>query len=167
MSKVTFENNTMKVIAAIDKAAIAFLYEAAGEIKSQTVKNMPTGGGYYNRQKEAWDFKVDESKGEAVIGNPIESMLWTEFGTGEYALEGNGRKGYWVYVKGSDGTKSTNHKTYTREEARKIVALMRKDGLDAHYTNGQKPKRPFGIAYNKLKKPLIKRANEILKERLK
>lgn len=163
---VQFTDNSAKVIAALDDACIDYLYEAGGEIESQTKRNMPNGH-WYAQQKNAWTYKVDESKGEVVIGNPMESSLWTEFGTGEYALNGDGRKGYWVYVKGSDGTSSTNSKKYTLSEAKQIVAMMRSDGLDAHYTNGQTPKRPFFRAFRSLKPALIKRAEEVLKARMK
>lgn len=164
---IKFTDNSVVVKGALDDAITAYLYEASGEIISQTVRNTP-GGHWYTQQKDAWQYNVDESKHESVIGNPLESTLWTEFGTGEHALNGDGRKGYWVYVKdGSSGARSTNSKTYTLDEAKKIVAMMRADGLDAHYTNGQTPKRPFYRAFNSLKPALIKRAGEVMKGKMK
>jgi hypothetical protein len=121
--------------------------------------------GHWNAQiKNAWTHKIDESKGVATIGNPLEPSLWTEFGTGEFALHGDGRKGYWVYVKDSSSGMSKNYsykggKSYTLEEAKQIVAMMRDDGLDAHYTKGQTAKRPLHKAFTKLK-PTIKRMFE-------
>lgn len=168
---VQFTDNSVKVKAALDDAIIAYLYEVAGEVEGQTKRNVPTtkrkGSGYFTQQKNAWTYRVDEANKEAIVGNPLEAALWTEFGTGEYALNGDGRKGYWVYVKdGSSGARSTNSKSYTLDEAKRIVAMMREDGLDAHYTRGQTPKRPFFRAFNSLKPSLIRRAKEVLKARL-
>ena len=165
---VRFTDNSARVKAILNEACIAYLYEAAGEIDAQTKRNVPTGGDYYSQQKNSWTYRVDESKGEAVVGNPLESSLWTEFGTGDFALNGDGRKGYWVYVKdGSTGARSTNSKSYTLDEAKRIVAMMRADGLDAHYTHGQPPKRPLFKAFQSLKPALQKRAQQILKGMMK
>ena len=41
---------------------------------------------WYAQQKGQWTNVVDESKLEATIGNPMEQSIWTELGTGEYAL---------------------------------------------------------------------------------
>ncbi len=158
---VQFEDFSMKVMASLDDACIAFLYEASGEIEAQTKRNMPSGQ-WFAQQKSAWTHKVDESNGVATVGNSYESSLWTEFGTGEYALHGDGRKGYWVYVR--DGSSGASHsykggKSYTLDEAKQIVAMMRDDGLDAHYTKGQSAKRPLHKAFTS-KKPAIKRMAE-------
>ena len=41
--------------------------------------------------------EMDYDKLEAAIGNTLENAIWTEFGTGEYALNNNGRKTAWRY----------------------------------------------------------------------
>lgn len=158
-------NNSIRVKEAMQEACVAYLHEAAGEIQAQTARNMPPGQ-WFAQQKTKWNYVVDENKLEATVGNPMQQSLWAEFGTGEYALHGDGRKGYWVYVKGSDGSAtSTGGKSYTLNKAKQIVAMMRADGLDAHYTKGQTPKRPFQQAFNSLKSALIRRAEEALKGR--
>ena len=158
-------NNSIRVKEAMQEACVAYLHEAAGELQAQTAQNMPPGQ-WFAQQKTKWNYVVDENKLEATVGNPMQQSLWTEFGTGEYALHGDGRKGYWVYVKGSDGSAtSTGGKSYTLNKAKQIVAMMRADGLDAHYTKGQTPKRPFQQAFNSLKSALIRRAEEALKGR--
>ena len=166
---VEFEDYSVRVKEAIDEAANAWLYEAGGEMETQTKNRMPQGT-WFGYIKRAWAYRVDESKKEVVVGNPLEPSLWVEFGTGEHALHGDGRKGYWIYVKdGSTPGQSYTYKggkSYTLAEAKEIVAMMRADGLDAHYTNGQKPHRPFQQAFNSLKNPLKKRAQEIFRERL-
>lgn len=166
---VKFEDNRIAVKAALEDAAIAFLHEAAGEMVSQTQRNLSKEKGrWHSEQSEQWQYKVDESKLEATVGNPMERSLWTEYGTGSFADGGKGRKGYWVYVKGSNGsTSSVGGKSYTLQEAKRIMAMMRADGLDAHITNGQKPKRPLKKAYTATKPKIIKRAEQIVKERMK
>lgn len=169
---VEFHDFSVSVKAAIDDAMKAYLYEAAGELEAQTKRNVPGGNKFYPQQKNAWTYKVDESKGEAVVGNPLESSLWTEFGTGEYALHGDGRKGYWVYVNDGSVNIGSSYtykggKQYTLQEAKETVAYLRAKGLDAHYTKGQTPKRPLFKAFESLKEPLKKRAEQILKGRLK
>jgi hypothetical protein len=133
---VQFEDYSAKVMEALDDAALKFLYEAAGEIEAQTKQNTRVDTG---QTKNAWAHVVDEGKKEATVGNPLENSIWEEFGTGEFALEGNGRKGGWVYVD---------------------------DEGKGHFTYGKKPNRAFQTAYNVLKNPLIQRAQEIFKERL-
>lgn len=135
---VKFEDFSIQVKDALEGAAIAYLYEAAGEVESQTKQNSRVGK--TGQTKNAWSYVVDEGKREATVGNPLENAIWEEFGTGEFALKGDGRKGGWYYQDESDGT--------------------------WHHTFGKTPNRAFQTAFNVLKNPLIKRAQEIFKERL-
>ena len=163
---VKFEDFSVQVIASLNDACIQALKEVAGEVEAQTKRNMPPGQ-WYAQIKNAWKYDVNESKGEATIGNPLEQSLWVEFGTGEFAKNGDGRKGYWVYVTDSSGGVSKNYsykggKSYTLQEAKQIVAMMREDGLDAHYTKGQTPKRPLENAFTKMKPTIKKRFEEVI-----
>lgn len=132
---VEFKDYSMQVKAAIDDAAIAYLYEAAGEIEAQTKRN--TRVGKTGQTKGAWTYKVDEGELVATIGNPLENAIWEEFGTGEYALHGDGRKGGWYYQDETDGT--------------------------WHHTYGKTPNRAFFSAFNSLKTVLKKKAEDVLK----
>lgn len=135
MGNVEFTDNRIKVEAALDDAVIAFLYEAAGEVEAQTKRaqtRVDTG-----QTKGAWTHHVDEDKGEAVIGNPLENAIWEEYGTGEYALKGNGRKKPWVY-KDERG--------------------------DWHTTHGKKPLRPLQKAFYRTKGKIIRRLGSILNQ---
>lgn len=80
---------------------------------------------------------------DVYIGTNVEYGIYVELGTGRYASNGKGRPGWWVYVRDNTGTKvkhaSAIRKIYTEAEARKIVAILRKQGLDAHMTQGIKP----------------------------
>ena len=169
---VEFIDNSVKVKAALEDATIAFLHEAAGELTTQTQNNMPPGH-WFAQLKSAWKYNVDEAKKEAVIGNPYEASLWTEFGTGEHSISPKGgRKGYWVYVKDSDADPVRNYnykggKAYTLDEAKRLVAMMRADGLNAYYTKGQRAHRPFHKAFVANKNAIIRRADKVLKARFK
>lgn len=82
-------------------------------------------------------------QGDSVyIGTNVEYAKYVELGTGVYASNGDGRKGWWVYVVGGDENyQSESKKTfYTEQEARRIAAFLRSKGLDAYATNGMKPK---------------------------
>lgn len=134
---IEFTDNSAQVKAALNEAAVAYLYEAAGELEAQVKRNSRVGSG---QLKNSWTYKVDESKGEAIIGSPLENAIWEEFGTGEYALHGDGRKGGWYYQDEKDGS--------------------------WHHTYGKTPHRAFQSAFNSLKNALISRAEEVLKGRL-
>ena len=134
---VQFEDNSMRVMEEMNDAAIAYLYESAESLASQTASNSRVGTG---QLKNSWTYKVDESKLEAVIGSPLQNAIWEEFGTGEYALKGDGRKGGWFY----------------RDE---------KTGEFRH-TYGKTPNRALQNAFNTLKNAIINRAIEVLKSRM-
>lgn len=159
---IEFEDYSFQVKGAINDAAKKWLEEASGEIESQAKRNMPAGQ-WYAQQKNAFEHKVNEAALEATIGNPMEEALWTEFGTGEFAVNGDGRKGYWVYVKGSGKGGSTGGKSYTLEGAKRAMAIMQSKGIDAHITKGQQPHRPLQSAFTSLRSALIRRAEEIMK----
>lgn len=138
MSKVQFTDNSAQVKGALSDAMIAYLYEAGGELEAQVKRNQRVGK--TGQTKNEWTYVVDESKGIATVGNPLENAIWEEFGTGEYALNGDGRKGGWYY-KDEQG--------------------------NWHHTYGKQPHRAFQRAFTSLKSALIKRAGEALKARMK
>lgn len=137
MAGMKFEDFSMQVKGAIDEAIMQYLNEASGELVSQTASNSPVDTG---QLKNSWNYNVDEGNQESKIGSPLENAIWNEFGTGEYALEGNGRKGGWKY----------------QDEEGKW-----------HFTTGKPPQRTFKKSYDALKPKLVKRAEEVMKGRLK
>ena len=101
---VHFEDNRVAVKAVMKEKAIAWLLESAGELVKGVNRNLDKEKGrWHSDQKEQWQYRIDEDKLEATIGNPMERTLWTEFGTGSFADGGKGRKGWWVYVKDENG----------------------------------------------------------------
>ena len=149
MPSVEFEDNTIKVIGALNEAMLAGLEAAAGEMEAMTIRNSRQGHKYGDIQARAlWDHMVDERKAEAHVGSEHEAAYWEEFGTGEHALYGNGRKGWWVYIEGQDSGKGG--KSYaTKEEAEEAAVFLRKvKGLKAIVTNGLEPNRPLFRAFS-------------------
>lgn len=161
---VEFTDNSLHVKATINESTIAWMYESAESLTSQVASNTRVGKG---ELKNSWTYKVDEKNGNATIGSPLQNAIWEEFGTGEYAVNGDGRKGYWVYVKdsssGKESSASTGGKQYTYEEAVSVCAYLREQGLDAHITKGKKPNRAMENAFNSLRNPIKARLKSILK----
>lgn len=137
MANVKFEDFSMQVKAAIEEATLQILYEGASELTSRAKRNSPVDTG---QLKNSWSCYIDADKLEATIGSPLENAIWNEFGTGEFAAEGNGRKGGWKY-KDKKGK--------------------------WHFTKGKQPQRTLGKSYNALKPKLIKRAEQVLKGTIK
>ena len=131
--KVKFEDYSIEVQNAIDDKINAVLEECAGEVESAVKRNTRVKT---SKTKNSWRHKVVDSEHIAYIGSDEENAIWEEFGTGEYALKGNGRKGGWSY-------KDENGKWW--------------------HTNGKKPSRAFWHAYTSLKKAIISRIENALK----
>ena len=162
MANVEFSDFRVKVKGALNDAVTAYLYEAAGELEAQTIRNTRQGKKYRGKQATSlWKHSVDEAVKVAKVGSPDEAAYWEEFGTGEYALNGDGRKGWWVYVEGNDSPRS-GQPQYSKNEAKAIAASMRASGLDAHASNGIEPNRPLHKAFTSLKSKLTRRAEQVI-----
>lgn len=133
MADVVFEDYTIKVQNAIDDRINAVLEECAGELESAAKRNSRVDTG---QTKNSFQHKVDDGSHIAYIGSNHENAIWEEFGTGEHALAGNGRKGGWAY-KDERG--------------------------NWHHTKGKKPSRAFQKAYDSTKGKIINRIQSSLK----
>ena len=136
MAHVEFEDYSLEVKAAMEDAVIAYLHEAGSTLQKQAADNTRVGTG---ETAGKWDYIVDEGERKCTIGNPLENSIWEEFGTGEYALKGNGRKGGWHY-KDDEGK--------------------------WHHTWGKTPTRAFHNAFITKKAAIIRRAEQVLKGRM-
>lgn len=134
---VQFTDNSARVMEEMNDAIAAYLLEAGATMQRQAANNTRIGTG---ETAGAWDYAVDESKGEVTIGNPLENAIWEEFGTGEYALHGNGRRGGWIYKDEKTG--------------------------EYHHTYGKPPNRALHNAFITKKSALISQAEEVLKARM-
>lgn len=113
MDDFTFTDNSIEVKAALNQAAEKWLIEASAVIESQVKRNTAVDTG---QLKNSWETRINESEGEALIGSPLENAIWEEFGTGEYALNGDGRKGGWFY----EDEKGNGHFTYGKKPRRAL-----------------------------------------------
>lgn len=155
---VQFEDYSIQVKNAIHQNCLIFLKEATEEILSMTVRNSVRDTG---QTAGSFTTSIDPSGMVGYVGSNFDNAIWEEFGTGEFAEKGDGRKGWWVYVKGSS-KRSTGSKVYpTQGQAKKAVAMLRKKGLDAYYTRGKHARHPFRDAYNGSKNRIIRRATQI------
>lgn len=111
MADVEFHDYSLQVKAQMNEALIAALHEASGEIVSQTARNTRVDTG---QLKGSWTYHVDESKLSSQIGSPLENAIWEEFGTGVYALNGDGRKTAWRYQDAKGNWHTTSGKKGTR-----------------------------------------------------
>lgn len=132
-NEVEFHDYTVQVKSAIEDRINAVLEECAGELESQVKRNSRVDTG---KTKNSFRHYVDDQAHEATVGSPDENAIWEEFGTGEHALNGDGRKGGWFY-----------------EDAKG----------EGHFTHGKKPSRAFWKAYTSMKNKIIKHIQDALK----
>lgn len=123
---VIFKNNSAQVKLQLEAAILTALHEIGGEVSSSAAKNSRVDTG---QLKGSWAYQVGKDGNEVIIGNPLENAIWEEFGTGEYALNGDGRKGGWAY-KNKDG--------------------------ETVFTRGKRPNRALHKAITKLKPQITK-----------
>lgn len=136
MAEVEFHDFSVQVKDALDDAILNFLDEAGATVRRQAANNTRVGTG---ETAGKWDYIVDSGAKECTVGNPLQNAIWEEFGTGEYALKGNGRKGGWHY-KDDEGK--------------------------WHHTYGKTPTRALHNAFIVKKNAIIARAEQILKQRM-
>ena len=127
MSEIKFIDHTETVKGAVADLAMATLEEVCGELESQIKRNTKIKTG---ETEGSWSHKVMQSGEdfEGKVGSDKKNAIWEEFGTGEYALNGDGRKGGWFYVD---------------EEG------------NGHFTRGKQARRPAWKAYSTMKNKLI------------
>lgn len=130
---IHIETHKEEVNEKFRETAAAWLHEACGELTAAVRNNQRVRTG---KTRQSWRYVVDEAKLEGAVASDAENAVWEEFGTGEYALNGNGRKGGWWYVD-ENGQK--------------------------HFTRGKRPVRPLYKAYMSLKNIIITSAQEKFK----
>lgn len=135
---VKFEDYSIQVINTINRLASSVLEESAGELESQIKRNNVVDTG---KTKNSWMHRVSSTGDEhiATVGSTEQNAIWEEYGTGEYALNGNGRKGGWFY---------------------------RDEQGHGHFTHGKHARRPAFNAYSALRDKLIKHMQDTFKRGL-
>lgn len=90
-----FKDNSKACKEAIKKAEEKWLY-AVGEILVGAIR--PLIPVETSNLKTSLDYKVDLDEMKVTIGVGEEYAIYVEFGTGEFAENGQGRKGGWTYM---------------------------------------------------------------------
>lgn len=121
-----FSDNSELVKKMLEEATVSGVLEAAGEVQAQVIRNTRVDSGI---TKQSWQTKVENNGHTAIVGNTLQNAIWEEFGTGQYALHGDGRKTPWSY-------QDRNGKWHT--------------------TKGKKPSRAFQHAFTEKKNDMIK-----------
>ena len=132
---VVFKDFSKIVLDKIQETGEQFLEEVGGEVEAQTKRNTKVDTG---KTKNSWEHVVNADKMEVQVGSRYKNALWEEFGTGIYALNGDGRKTKWVYKSPKDG---------------KFYATV-----------GKKPRRALHRAYESKKNLIIREARRRFKE---
>lgn len=128
-----FKDNSAQFMAEFENVALTFLEEVKDSLVSQAQRNTPVKSGDLKRSFGEDSF-VDPNKKIAYIGSSKEYAIWVEKGTGEYAVEGNGRKGGWIFQDEKTGK--------------------------WHKTNGMKPRLMLYKAYVSKKDKIVRVASE-------
>lgn len=147
-----FIDNSDNIKAMLQDALIKSLYESGDIIKTQTQRNCRVDTGH---TKKSWDCVVDEGDMIATIGNPEENAYWEEFGTGEYAANGKGRKGGWWYKN----PKASFNKDGSVRKNSKHPGWI--------FTYGKPPQRTFFNAYLMKRGAVIKCFKKNIKDKFK
>ena len=153
MANVSFEDFSAKIKDLMSELLGNALEEVGAEISSQAAKNTRVGTGDTKRK---WDYFVTQDSGEAsvTVGNPLENAIWEEFGTGEYALNGDGRKGGW-YIYADDAPELARYN---------MKVVYGKGGKKFYYTEGKPPSRALYKAWEQNKSKVQEHIGDVLKE---
>ena len=130
---IDFHDYSRIVLQKMRECGETFLEEVGGELEAQTKQNTKVDTG---KTKGSWEHVVNAEKMEVQVGSRYKNALWEEFGTGIYALNGDGRQTKWVY-RTPDGK--------------------------YHTTVGKKPRRALYNAYNSKKNQIINEARRRFK----
>jgi hypothetical protein len=135
LAQIKFIDHTEEVKGLLAELAVAGLEEVTGELEAQVKRNTKVKTG---QTKNSWQHRVMRGRDEyeGIVGSDYENAIWEEFGTGDYALNGDGRKGGWFYED---------------------------EKGNGHFTHGKRPRRPFHNAYTTMKNKIIKHLQDKFK----
>lgn len=172
-NNIEYTNNSVQVTAALKNAVKKWLYEAGGELQARIIRNSRTRTG---QTKGSYQYHVDEENGVCTVGSALENAVWEEFGTGEYAVNNDGRKnGWWIKVgngRGEIPLSVVNKYKWVKyryenggtSHGKKLRQTQNRGKLAYVFTYGKKPNKPMQRAFEALKEPLERRLESILKD---
>lgn len=163
---VEFYDFSVEVKDALDDTIKAWIIETAGEVASKAKRGCVMEDDKGKQLKNSYAWKTENDGKKANVGSPLESAYWEEWGTGEYAAHGDGRKGWWIYTPGqiSVGDGATYE---TQEEAERMAAYIRaRYNKQAIVTNGRMPNYTLEKAFEQTKNPATAELKRRVKERM-
>ena len=143
-------DNSEDIISILEERLPGILTAVGLKAQEHAVKNI-VNSVYKKNSNENSDYKYKRTGramrsitqtvtgGKVYVGSNLKYFPYLELGTGIHASDGNGRRGYWVYVPGQEYERKGEKKIYTLQQAIALAEMLRKQGLDAHVTNGIKP----------------------------
>lgn len=162
-NNIEYTNNSVQVTAALKNAVKKWLYEAGGELQARIIRNSRTRTG---QTKGSYQYHVDEENGACTIGSALENAVWEEFGTGEYAVNNDGRKNGW-WIKVGNGRGEIPLSAAKKYKWAKVRYEKGDNNNPAYvFTYGKKPNKPMQRAFEALKEPLERRLEQLLKDDL-
>lgn len=105
-SVVKFIDNTGQALDAIEQATLRAMKSAVLTVEGQAKLLTPVDTGAL---RDSMTHEVERNAGEITgkVGSSLDYAIYHEFGTGEFAENGNGRKGGWGYEDGNGDTQFT------------------------------------------------------------
>ena len=92
-----FTDNSKKVKGQMDDAMFRALESAALIVEASAKALAPVGDSGELRDKIDHNVTDGTNGPQAKIGSPLDDAMYVEYGTGEFAENGAGRKGGWSY----------------------------------------------------------------------
>lgn len=111
--KIEFTNNAKVIKNLLNRECEQALTDC-GQILKSNVRDLTRVKTGQTKRSFDYRFANNGSELEVKVGSPLENAIWEELGTGEYALEGNGRKGGWYYEDENGKGHFTHGKTPSR-----------------------------------------------------
>ena len=172
---MALHDNSPAVKAALKEKVKNFLTEAGGDIVSKTVDNSRNRADT-RQTTNSYQYRIEENSAEqkVYIGSDLMNAVYEEFGTGEFALKGNGKKGgWWIPVGNGEGQislktvkkyKWVQYRYQNGAISKSLRQTKKRGSLVAVFTYGKKPNKPMQRAYDELKEPIKRRLQDILSD---
>ncbi len=112
-------DHTAAVLAAIHAAACEALSDCGAVLLEEIRRKSRVDTGQ-TRESYAYQVASDDDSARVLIGSGDENAIYEEYGTGIYALHGDGRKDGWVYRDRKGNFYHTRGKRAARPMARAV-----------------------------------------------
>lgn len=138
---------TPQIKEGMSDGAKEWLIEVASEILSETQRNTAVGRVGGGQTKASFRLgELDNSEMSITVGSDSKNAIWEEFGTGDYAINRDGRHGGW-YVMIGEGS---NQMSESVAKAYGFRIYHGKNGKRFIHTYGKRPKRALQKAVKKV-----------------